>query len=213
MLDGRVERVHERLEGLRFELKQSLVKQHVRCLASRRVQDELRAVLTEHGSCAVDQLSPMLRASTRPIASLAVKGKGDDVAVCEVIWQGGEELTTMAAPSAIASVRQISLRLQLGATVLLLDQARAGIVLGRDAACEMVVADRMASRQHARIERRGDKFFLIDQSSNGTYVAFAGAEEVALRREETMLRGSGRIAFGRSVALSDDDTLAFAVMG
>ena len=161
----------------------------------------------------VDQLSPMLRASTRPIAALAVKGKGDDVAVCEVIWQGGEELTTMAAPSAIASVRQISLRLQLGTTVLLLDQARAGIVLGRDAACEMVVADRMASRQHARIERRGDKFFLIDQSSNGTYVAFAGAEEVALRREETMLRGSGRIAFGRSVALSDDDTVAFAVMG
>ena len=161
----------------------------------------------------VDQLSGMLRASTRPIAALAVKGKGDDVAVCEVIWQGGEELTTMAPPASQMAARQTSLLLQHGAATLLLDQARADIVLGRDAACGIVVADRMASRQHARIERRQDKFFLIDQSSNGTFVVFTGAAEIALRREETMLRGAGRIAFGRSVGLSDDDTVAFTVQG
>lgn len=161
----------------------------------------------------VDQLPAMLRASTRPIAALVVKGKGDDVAVCEVIWQGGEELTTMAPPGAKAAARQTSLLLQHAGSTLLLDQARAGIVLGRDAACDIAVADRMASRQHARIERRQDKFFLIDQSSNGTFVVFTGADEIVLRREETMLRGEGRIAFGRSVGLSDDDTVAFTVQG
>ena len=34
----------------------------------------------------VDKLSAPLRSSTRGIAALSVKGKGDDVDVCEVIW-------------------------------------------------------------------------------------------------------------------------------
>ena len=85
------------------------------------------------------------------------------------------------------------------------------IVLGRDAGCQIAIADRMASRHHARIERRREKFFLIDQSTNGTYVAFAGEAEIALRREEVMLRSRGRIAFGRSVAQSAEGTVEFVL--
>jgi class 3 adenylate cyclase len=157
----------------------------------------------------VDQLSPLLRKSTRAIASLSVKGKGDDVAVCEVIWQEGEELTTMA--TAATNSQQTRLHLQYGTTELVMEQANAGIVLGRDASCQIAVADRMASRQHARIERRRDKFFLIDQSTNGTFVLFAGEAEIRLRLEEVMLRGDGRIAFGRSVSESTDETVAFTL--
>ena len=93
----------------------------------------------------------------------------------------------------------------------MLELANAGIVLGRDASCQIAIADRMASRQHARIERRRDKFFLIDQSTNGTFVAFVGESEIALRREEVMLRGEGRIAFGRSVSESSDETVGFTL--
>lgn len=160
----------------------------------------------------VEQLSPLLRSSSRRIAALAVKGKGDDVEVCEIIWQAGEELT-MATPSILAPLRQIQLHLRCGMTELLLEQANTGIVVGRDASCQIAVADRMASRQHARIERRRDKFFLIDQSTNGTFVAFADEPEITLRREEVMLRGQGRIAFGRSVSESSEDTVAFSVRG
>jgi predicted component of type VI protein secretion system len=64
-----------------------------------------------------------------------------------------------------------------------------------------VVGDRKASRQHARIERRRDKFVLADHSSNGTWVQFTGeAEEVVLRREELMLRANGVIGLGHSPA-------------
>ncbi len=160
----------------------------------------------------VERLSPMLQNSSRDIAALSVKGKGDDIAVCEIIWQAGEELT-MAAPSILQQVRQTSLLLSYGSAQLVLEQANTGIVLGRDAACQIAVTDHMASRQHARIERRRDKFFLIDQSTNGTFVAFAGEPEITLRREEVMLRGQGRIAFGRSVDVSSDDTVAFSVRG
>ncbi len=160
----------------------------------------------------VERLSPALRSSTRQIAALSVKGKGDDIEVCEVIWQGGDDLT-MAMPSIKALTTQIELRVTHGARELVLDQANTTILLGRDAACQVVVADRMASRVHARIERRRDKFFLVDQSTNGTFVTFAGEAEITLRREEVMLRGQGRIAFGHSIGESSKETVDFAVRG
>jgi adenylate cyclase len=160
----------------------------------------------------VDRLSTLLRSATRPIAALSIKGKGDDVEVCEVIWQASDEMT-MATPSMLAATRDIVLWLKHAGQEQLLAQANTGIVLGRDAGCEIVVADRMASRHHARIERRRDKFFLIDQSTNGTFVAVAGEPEISLRREEVMLRGAGQIAFGHSVGEGGDEVVEFSVRG
>ncbi|MBK6323879.1 MAG: adenylate/guanylate cyclase domain-containing protein [Burkholderiales bacterium] len=158
----------------------------------------------------VTGLSPMLQLSTRSIAALSIKGKGDEVDVREVIWQGGEELTMTTASIAVTT-KPVTLYLEHGTQTWELD--RDGIVIGRDAQCNIVIADRNASRQHARIERRRDKFFLVDQSTNGTFVAFANAPEVVLRREELMLRGSGRIGFGHSVELPDTETVAFTLRG
>jgi len=160
----------------------------------------------------VERLSPMLRGSTRRIAALSVRGKGDDIEVCEVIWQDGEELT-MTTPSLMAPNRRTVLRVVHGNKEFLLEQANSSISLGRDASCQIVVADRMASRVHARIEHRRDKFFLVDQSTNGTFVTFAGEPEIALRREEVMLRGQGRIAFGHSINDSRDQTVDFSMRG
>ena len=38
-----------------------------------------------------------------------------------------------------------------------------------DQASDVVVPERMASREHGRIEHRAGKFVLIDHSANGTY--------------------------------------------
>ena len=160
----------------------------------------------------VERLSLALRSSTRQIAALSVKGKGDDIEVCEVIWQAGEDLT-MATASITPALTQTKLHLTHGASELVLEQANATVLLGRDAGCQIVLADRKASRVHARIERRRDKFFLVDQSSNGTFVTFAGETEVTLRREEVMLRGQGRIAFGHSIGESSEETVDFAARG
>jgi len=103
----------------------------------------------------VDKLSAPLRSSTRGIAALSVKGKGDDVDVCEVIWQAGEDLTM--ATASIAAVKPVKLQLRHGAKALTLEQANSGITIGRDAGCQVVLADRMASRVHARVERRRER--------------------------------------------------------
>ena len=160
----------------------------------------------------VEQLSNLLKSGTRPIAALSVKGKGDDVEVCEVIWQASDEMT-MATPSIFPVAPMAVLWLKHNGQEHLVQQANAGIVLGRDAACQIVVADRMASRQHARIEWRRDKFFLIDQSTNGTFVAVGNEPQISLRREEVMLRGSGRIAFGHNVGEGGDEVVEFSVQG
>ena len=158
----------------------------------------------------VDRLSPTLQGSTRKIAALSIKGKGDDVEVCEVMWQDGEDLTMAAASTSVPAARH-ELHLTHGGRQLVLDQANTIVALGRGADCQVVLADRKASRVHARIERRRDKFFLVDQSTNGTFVTFAGESEIGLRREEVMLRGQGRITFGHSMAESSEETVDFAL--
>ena len=158
----------------------------------------------------VDVLPAALRASTRPIAALAVKGKADDLAVCEVLWQEGDDLTMAAGASAAAEIK-FELVLRHGAKEIVLGDEMKAAMMGRDASCDLVIADPKASRQHARIERRRDKFFVTDQSTNGTYVTFAGEPELVLRREEVMLRRSGRIAFGHSGAEAGGDSIEFSI--
>lgn len=162
----------------------------------------------------VAHMSQMLQLSTRNIAALSVKGKGDDVSVSEVIWQGGEELTMTTSSMAYTS-KAVALRLEHGAhgRSWVVDNAHTSVILGRDAQCEVVIADRNASRQHARIECRRDKFFLVDQSTNGTFVVMANEAEVLLRREEIMLRGTGRIGFGHSVDLPEAEFVSFTIQG
>lgn len=158
----------------------------------------------------VAQLSPALRESIRKITALSIKGKDNDIEVCEVLWQAGADVTMATAST--SAVREINLELTYGARRFVLDEAACGIALGRDPGCQIVLMDRKASRVHARIERRRDKFFLVDQSSNGTYVTFAGESEIVLRREELILRGRGQIAFGHSIVESSDEIVKFAVL-
>ena len=127
--------------------------------------------------------------------------------------KGMQIITTLATVERLSpALTQTKLHLTHGASELVLEQANAAVLLGRDAGCQIVLADRKASRVHARIERRRDKFFLVDQSSNGTYVTFAGESEMVLRREELILRGRGQIAFGHSIVESSGEIVKFSVL-
>ena len=144
----------------------------------------------------VERLTAGQAARARRLDSVPVKGKRKAVTIFEYLWQDSDDLTALGT------------RLEAGrAALLTLDyegrswhfDGPGEMTLGRDGTCDIVVGDRKASRLHARLERRRDKFVLVDQSSNGTWVQFAGeAEMVVLRREELMLRASGLIGLGHS---------------
>jgi class 3 adenylate cyclase len=158
----------------------------------------------------VDLLSPLLRARVRQIDSLTVKGKHKDIGIFELIWQGPDAELTALATRPIHVPARILLRHH--EREIELNEAHPSVTLGRDPQNDLVIADRMASRLHARIERRRDKFVLVDQSSNGTFVTIDGEREVSLRREELLLRGRGRVSFGHSYAADPAETLAFACL-
>jgi class 3 adenylate cyclase len=176
-------------------------------LAARLVGFAQRAqVITSEET--ITSLSPWLRARTREIHTLTVRGKQRDIRIFELLWQDApEELTALATRPTTVPAR---LALRHGERELTLGEDTRPVTLGRDAQNDVVITDRMASRLHARIERRSGKFVLVDHSSNGTYVTFAGEPQIPVRREELVLRGRGQIAFGHASSAQQTDVVTFA---
>ena len=149
-------------------------------------------------------MSPMLKAATRAITTIQVKGKAQEIQVYELIWQQSEDMTTLASQKSVYKPKNAKLRLVVQGADVILSSERPAVALGRDASADLVVKERMASRAHGKIERRLDKFILTDHSANGTFITVEGDKEIVLRREEFTLRGHGWIAFGQSRATATD---------
>lgn len=158
----------------------------------------------------VAALSPLLRQSTRELAAIALKGKQSEVQVCEVLWEAGEDVTLLAEKGHQPATESV-LRVAHGARTLVMDAASSVLQIGRDATHQITVADRMASRLHGRIERRGDKFYYVDLSTNGTYLTLEGDAETVLRRDQALLRGRGTMSFGHSASDPDAEIVTFAL--
>lgn len=159
----------------------------------------------------VDTLPAELRSMTRSLDVLPVKGKAQDIAVYELMARAGEDLTTIASKPGSLSEKQKLIRLGHGDRELAPGADAKAIKMGRDPRCDIPIADRKASREHAVIERRGGKFVLIDRSSNGTYVTFQGQPEIAVRREEIVLHGRGSISFGHEYAADPAEVVTFEI--
>ncbi len=152
----------------------------------------------------VEMMSPLMRSSSRRLYSIEVKGKATPVDLYEILWQQSEDQTTLATNRSMVKQKLTILRIKYLEQEILLEGGRTALSLGRDKAGDVVIIDRMASRQHGKIERRLDKFVLADHSANGTYVTVEGENEVVLRRAEFALRGHGWISFGQPRATATE---------
>ena len=74
------------------------------------------------------------------------------------------------------------------------------ISIGRDPRCHMVIPSPDVSRRHARIETRLEKFVLVDQSVNGTFVKIADEVEVDVSRRAWKVSYQDAIATAQSAA-------------
>jgi class 3 adenylate cyclase len=137
------------------------------------------------------------RSNLRDLDAISVKGKHEAVRVFELMWGDTEDATQVAGLASSANV-QTRLTLEVGERTMGFPLDKSVLIFGRENTCDVVVREKTASRQHARIERRGVQYVLVDESTNGTYVAIEGDREVMLRRDSIMLRGRGKIALGIS---------------
>lgn len=157
----------------------------------------------------VECLPERLANGARRLWPVCVKGKAEPVDLFEVIWDGGEGATiTLTAPFELPRMPQ-RMRLLYRGSQVAVDADRPVVSIGRDASNELVVDARNASRVHARLEFRRDKFVLIDLSTNGTYVLDDQNQEIRLRREEYILDSDGVISFGRSHQAGAGDCVEF----
>jgi class 3 adenylate cyclase len=151
----------------------------------------------------VELLAPVLRASTRFVDRAPIKGKKEEIDIFEIIWQE-EDVTRMAtgmlmdAPAAAAAQAEAILNVVYHDKKIVLNHDRSSLVMGRSQQCDLPINEKLASRMHVRIELRRNKFFIIDQSTNGTHVSLDDAEDAFLRREEMPISGKGRISLGRA---------------
>jgi len=173
-------------------------------LASRLVEQANNGqVLTS--AATVLMLAPIVRSSTRRLYDITVKGKVEEVALCELVWRKSPDVTDVPIDHSVSKPARVGLRLRYRGKEFVYRRLQESITLGRDAGCTLVVSDAKASRNHCVIERRQDKFFVRDHSANGTYVTVEGEDnETVLRREESTLRGHGWLAFGQPRAQSAD---------
>lgn len=147
----------------------------------------------------VERLSPEWRATARQIDVATVRGKAEEVILFEIIWQP-EEATSMLptvpwSHDKTKKRRRLSLRLQ-GKEVTV-GEGRKSVTLGRAEDNDVVVKGNLISRVHARVESSRDKFTLIDESTNGTFVQTSDGDEIFVRRDSTVLSGEGVIGLGR----------------
>src|SRR4051812_12859059 len=163
------------------------------------------------GEC-VQMMDPALRSQTRAIDKLPVKGRAKEIDVYELPWKHSEDMTTLGTlPPEELQRPRVRLRLRHNGREIVTGAHQDVIKFGRDVSCDVVIADRKASREHARIERRRDKLVLVDVSSNGTYLTFHGEAEMAVRREEIVLHGQGSISFGHPYAVDPAEVATFEV--
>ena len=180
-------------------------------VAARMVKLAQPSQIIAGGECAM-ALGESMKAQTRALDRLQIKGRQLEVDVYEVLWRQGEDMTYMASrPPGPPGETKVQLRLRHNGKEVIAGPGREQIRLGRESSSDVVIADRKASRDHARIERRRDKFVLIDVSSNGTFVTFHGEPEMAVKREEVLLHGHGSISFGHPYSSDPTEVAAFDV--
>ena len=163
-------------------------------------QAKAKQIITTQST--VERLSPEWQSTVRQIDVATVRGKADEVVLFEVLWQPDEATSMLPTvgqgrPKTGARPKRLSLRYQ--AREVTVGEGRKSATLGRAEENDVVVKGNLISRVHARVEMSRDKFTLVDESTNGTFVQTNAGEEIFVRRDSTPLTGEGVIGLGRVV--------------
>jgi class 3 adenylate cyclase len=165
---------------------------------ANRMTSQAKAGQIVISGSSVDRMSAEWQAQTRQIDVATVRGRLDEVALFELLWQP-EEATSMLPTIEWENKARNATRLVLTFrdTRVVVNDQKKQINMGRAEDNDLVVKGNLISRIHARVEKRRGKFMLIDQSTNGTFLHNAHGEETFVRRDSTELNGEGVIGLGR----------------
>lgn len=161
---------------------------------------------------------------SRCLGAIQIRGRQEAPVVYRIEWQ--EELSEMLTqPSPLGSISAVVSDSDFAQIELSwLDSrskysvAQLPIALGRLGEVDFHVNDPRVSRMHARLESRNGRCVLVDLSTYGTWVRLHGGDgaadtEIALRRDECVLHGSGEISLGAPLSDFTAPTVSFKIGG
>lgn len=171
--------------------------------AARMVaQAKAGQIITNRGT--LELMKPDRHNTARLVDQTQVKGKHQMFDLFELSWGQPEEQTMVSTRlgELIESNkrRYASLTIEYAGQSFDVNQIQPVITIGRDTTNHIIVDDPRVSRLHARIEKRRDKFLLVDQSTNGTYLLPDNGDMIMLRREEAGLTATGQLSLGEPVS-------------
>lgn len=174
-------------------------------------QAKARQIITTQST--VEKLSRDWQPSVRQIDVATVRGRSDEVALFEVLWNPDEATSMLPAVGLgdIAPAPPRRLRLECRGQQVVVGDGRKTATLGRSEDNDLVVKGTLISRLHARVEVSRGKVTLIDESTNGTFVLTENGDEFFVRRDSAQLSGRGVIGLGRIAQPGTELAVQFVV--
>jgi class 3 adenylate cyclase len=165
---------------------------------ANRMTSQAKARQIVISGATVEQMGPEWKAQTRQIDVATVRGRIDEVALYELLWQPDEATSMVPTIEWENKTKNVTkLTLSFRETTVEVTDMKKNVNMGRADDNDLVVKGNLISRIHARIEKRRGKFILIDQSTNGTFLQNVEGDETFIRRDSTQLVGEGIIGLGR----------------
>lgn len=179
-----------------------------------RVMSITRAAQIMTTQAAVDNLKPALRGRLRQVMRAEFRGKQGKYDIFLVTWGLDDMLNTRVGSAAFRkpspSNNQLVLKYR-GRTVVS-NNDRRSLLLGREKTCDIYIEGDFVSREHARIELHSDKFIIIDQSTNSTYIRTKDGDFFHINREEMTLQSSGTISLGSPYEDKPTELIEYSVI-
>src|SRR5512140_873228 len=108
-------------------------------LAARLAEQAARSqiILSREAS---DRLGPIFRSFKRPLYAIHVKGKAEEVGLCELIWRHADDQTMSVSARTHASPAPLVLRLKYRDREIICRRDNDSVSMGRDPDCSLVIA-------------------------------------------------------------------------
>jgi len=171
-------------------------------------------IITNKETLALMKLT--LKRRARIVDRTRVRGKDDVMEIHELIW-GKPELLTMSnsiTEEMIASLTSEKdlLQIRYMQQRIIVDHERPILTMGRGVANHLIIDEPLISRMHARIELQRNRFILIDQSTNGTFLVQPDEDPKLLRRDAIPSEGEGLIGLGQKVSKNDPMAVRYRIL-
>ena len=162
----------------------------------------------------VKHMTEKFKEQTRQIDVATVRGKIDEVALYELLWNPDEATSMLPTIEWEGEARKASkVELTFRGQVVEVSDQRKSVNLGRADDNDLVIKGNLISRIHAKVEMRRGKIIIVDQSTNGTFVLSLQGVETFVRRDSAELRGEGTIGLGKTEAPGESLAVHFKTIG